>query len=146
MTAEAREEDPQVPADRSRGSSGSDTRFLVFDCPDRRGALIPAKPPKNQSRHVKLPGGRQAKNKNQVSHREATVRSTKEIVTRSLDRRDWVSRIVRIHSPAVLFDPVGLITIVCEREGFQASTFKSIHRWPVRPARIQGPRSFRTLR
>ncbi len=37
--------------------------FVIgFDCPDRRGALIPAKLPKNQSAHVKPPGGRQAKN------------------------------------------------------------------------------------
>ena len=38
---------------------------LVMDSnyPDRREALIPAKPTKNQSSRVKLPGSRQAKNK-----------------------------------------------------------------------------------
>jgi hypothetical protein len=48
--------------------------YLVFDCPDRCGELTPAKPPRNQSRHVKLPGGREAKNQKQVRHHEATCK------------------------------------------------------------------------
>jgi hypothetical protein len=36
---------------------------LTFDCPDRCGVSMHAQPPKDESKHVKLPGGRQAKNK-----------------------------------------------------------------------------------